>query len=79
MYMYMNTPTLREIKKHNTTPDTTFSKEKAALKWESNTRLKHNATLTELLRQLSWQSPESPIHVHVHTKTKQSKHLNLIN
>ena len=57
---------------HNTRPETTFSKEKAALRWDSNPHFmpsRRDALPTELLRQLSWLSSKSPIQ----TKVKQSK------
>ena len=59
--MYMTTQTLRKREKvrkkdkatqHNTRPETTFSKEKAALRWDSNPRLtfsRRDALPTELL------------------------------
>ena len=57
---------------HNTRPETTFSKEKAALRWDSNpcpTLSRCDALPTDLLRQLSWLSSKSPIQ----TKAKQCK------
>ena len=63
----------------NTRPETAFSKEKAALRWDSNPRLmfsRHDALPTELLRQLSWL--RSLIQIKV-KQAKQGEHLNLIN
>ena len=85
MYMYTRThahdysDTQKERKKdkatqYNTTQDLRqlFSKEKTALRWDSNPRLthsRHDALPTDLLRQLSWLRSKSPIQ----TKAKQSK------
>ena len=54
----------KKTKQHNTTPETTFSKENAALRWDSNpyaTYFRCDAPPTELLRQLSWLSSKSPM------------------
>ena len=74
----MNTQMLRKrvrekATQHNTRPVTTFPKNTAALRWNSNLHLMHSrrdALPTELLRQLSWLGSKSPIQ----TKAKQSEH-----
>ena len=89
--MYMNTQMLRKRERktrqhkatqYNTRPETTFSKEKAAFRWDSNPRLvysRRDALPTELLRQLSWLSSKLPIQTKAkQSKAKQSK-VNLIN
>ena len=41
VHEYTDTQKEKERQQHNTRPETTFSKEKAALRWDSNPRLTH--------------------------------------
>ena len=62
----------RKTKQHNTRSETTFSKEKAALRWDSNLWLMH---LGMMLYQLSYWDT----YTQTKGKAKQSEHLNLDN
>ena len=65
----------RKAKQHNTRPETTFSKEKAALRWDSNPHLthsRHDALPTELYSEAAQLAEFEIIYIN-QGKAKQSK------